>query len=509
MNMMDIKPPVTFDFLTKGVFCVASVDIETMRQCPEKDWSTARSVGLLMLFTWCYQTAIFVMITTRLFGTAGQTRPELVVVSVFIATFILLIDRLMVIHSGWHLSGIDELCRCGGLDISGGVKNRIKSAAFFVIRLVLSVGIAQLTAIFLSLLIFGADIDARIRNAYLYANAALTALVTTSVDTDIQRAKKTLEIEDTRYSAMAAQASAVRQNQIDPAANDPLVQQASQEIAQLMAQKARDDDEVRRSERFASDEAAGIKNAAGNSGQAGNGPRRRAALEQVAAARAHVQATDRALEAARGRLDTLRGRTVAAGETAKLKAADQTPEFERALGSENAERARLQEQLTALEQGRNEKIRQAVMNAPGYVAPEAGFLTQIRLLGQIADSDPKLRLVILLIELTSFGFELASVLGKATSFSPTVYSAVLARDVYMSINGIVDGMMARLDRTSPTAPVDPLFGNMANAAPQAPAAGNGIGTGAGSDPHKGTPDSSDPVKPAKRPRGRPRKTVVH
>ena len=69
------------------------------------------------------------------------------------------------------------------------------------------------------------------------------------------------------------------------------------------------------------------------------------------------------------------------------------------------------------------------MNAPGYVAPEAGFLTQIRLLGQIADSDPKLRLVILLIELTSFGFELASVLGKATSFSPTVYSAVLARDV--------------------------------------------------------------------------------
>ena len=437
-------------------------------------------------------------------------RPDLIAVSGFLATFILLIDRFLIINSGWHLSGIAELKRCGGLDISGGWANRLKANLVLVIRVILSIGIAQLTAIFVSILIFAADIDARARSVYLQADAPLIERATSAANAEIQRATDALKVEETRYAALAAQASAVRQNQIDPAANDPLVRQAQQEVEQLLAQKTRDDEELRRSERFESDEQGGIKSGADNSGKAGNGPRHRAAVAQVTSARAHAEATDRALEAARGRLDSLRGRTVVAGEAAKRKAADQTPEFESALKNENAERTRLQEQVTSLEEGRNEKIRRAVEQAPGYVALDLGFLNQIRLLGEIAASDPKLRAVILLIEVTSFGFELASVLGKAASFCPMVYSALLARDVYVGIARIVDEMMPILNKASASDPAACPFPVMPDAVVSAAASADGASSvQPGGAPTKPTPDPIEPAQPAKRPRGRPRKSSVH
>ncbi len=83
------------------------------------------------------------------------------IASLFIATFILFIDSYMIMRSGWHLSGIAELKR-GGLDISGGPVARIKTGFFLTFRIMLSIGLAQLTAIFVSLLIFAADINSPI-----------------------------------------------------------------------------------------------------------------------------------------------------------------------------------------------------------------------------------------------------------------------------------------------------------------------------------------------------------
>jgi hypothetical protein len=82
----------------------------------------------------------------------------------------------------------------------------------------------------------------------------------------------------------------------------------------------------------------------------------------------------------------------------------------------------------------------------------------------------------LLIDLTSFGFELAAVLAKVTSYVPTTYAALLARDAYMQVVHIVDEMMVQLNHGSGETD---LFGN-----------------------------SVDPLSPPKRPRGRPRKTTT-
>jgi len=61
---------------------------------------------------------------------------------------------------------------------------------FLGIRITLSVAIAQLTGIFVSLLIFSHDIDSPIQTAWLNANAGLIKKAATLVDTGIERLRR-------------------------------------------------------------------------------------------------------------------------------------------------------------------------------------------------------------------------------------------------------------------------------------------------------------------------------
>jgi hypothetical protein len=155
MDMSDVPRMPKASISMKFLIRLAGADEETLRRCPPQDWDNVRAVGELMICTWLYQTGLFSVITHRLFAPPGQIRPELVLISMFGASFISLIDSYMVMRSGWHLSGIEELKR-GGIDVSGGPLARIKANIFLAIRILLSIGIAQLTAIFLSIIIFAA-----------------------------------------------------------------------------------------------------------------------------------------------------------------------------------------------------------------------------------------------------------------------------------------------------------------------------------------------------------------
>ena len=48
----------------------------------------------------------------------------------------------------------------------------------------------------------------------------------------------------------------------------------------------------------------------------------------------------------------------------------------------------------------------------------------------------------------SFGLELAAVLAKITSFIPTTYAALLARNAFILVVDIVDEMERRINGTS-------------------------------------------------------------
>lgn len=490
--------------LTKLLLKIAAVDQETLLRCPPRDWDNARAVAEIMLCTWLYQAALFSLIGHRLFAASGQVRVQLVVVAMFLATFIMLIDSYMVMRSGWQLSGITELKR-GGLDISCGWGVRIKAAIFLATRILLSIGIAQLTAIFFALLVFATDIAARVEHTYQQTNAGLIAHATTLVDAEVQQARDAVATQSARVSGLATQLTALRQNAIDPAANDAEMQPVQQEVTELLARHSKADDEFRRAETVASNEFGGSRGE-GFSGHPGDGPRHKADLEQVAAAKNHLHEIDVALTAARARLDALRQQHSAVNEAKRQSAHDQLPDFEQDQAAEDDKLSSLKEQLTTLTRGRDDAIRQAVEHAPDYVARNGGFLAQIVALEQIAQADNKIAAVILLIDVTSFGFELAAVLAKVTSFVPTTYAALLARDAYLQAVRLVDAMTAELN-AEPQKAKEPEVPSQS-----APANDNHRGNGRvpGPDPFAGFDDPPpSPPQPPKRPRGRPRKSGLN
>ncbi len=391
---------------------IAGVDEETLRGCPLHDWENVRAVGEIMICTLLYQSGLFALILHRLFAAPGQIRPELVLVSMFIATFIMFIDSYMVMRSGWHLEGFKALLHAG-LEIAGGTLARIKAGIFLSIRIGLSIGLAQLTAIFVSLLIFAGDINAKIHEKYLTTNAHLIGPATTMVDAAIQRATDAATAQTKLVNNLAAQVAVVRQNEIDPLSGDPQIRQAQEEVSQLVAEKAKAEEAVQNAETFAANEYGGIKGDQGNSGVPGFGLRYRAAMEQLKNARLHTQNVDRRLDAARSRLADLRKKAPVASDTTEQRTHNQLSSFQGSLNAENDKLSKLKDELAKLIEGREDAIRKAIERAPDHVGLDDGFLTQIAVLERIAQEDRKIATIILLIDLVSFGFRTGGSLGES------------------------------------------------------------------------------------------------
>jgi Domain of unknown function (DUF4407) len=479
--------------LMKLFIKITGVDSEVLENCPGDDWDNVRALGEIMILTWVYQAALFTLVGHELFAAPGHFRLDIVLVAMFLATFILCIDSYMFFRSGWHLNGIEELMR-GGLDVSGGPNARIKAGAFLAIRIALSIGLAQLLAVLLSLLVFAADISAVIQDAYLKTNAHLIAPAAALVDDGIKRATDAVSVQTERVNALSAQISVLREHEVDPGSADPRVKEAEAEVARLTAEKAKAEDALAKAQTFADNEFGGIKGAPGNSGIAGYGLRYRAAMQEVTSAQARAQQADADLAAARARLDALRQPGSAASEI--QQANGQLAAFQKDLEAENEKLADLKKQLAALIAGRENAIRRAVESAPDHVGYDNGFLARIRALGLIAREDGKIAAVILLIDIVSFGFELAAVLAKVTSYVPTAYATSRAREAFLRVVRIVDEIMGELKS------IDGWDHKWPDILPPDGTAGDGHDV-------KVVPEAEPPkdsnTQPPKRGRGRPRK----
>ena len=491
--------------LTRLLARTAGADTETLAKCPKRDHDTLGAVGWIMLFTAAYQTSLFTVVGHRLFSAPGRIDPVIVGVSAFVALFILQIDAFTIMRSGWHLNGIAELKR-GGLDISGGLMARVKASCLLVIRILLALGIAQLTAIFVSILVFGHDIDARIDSDNLQVNAPLVATATARADADIQRQRDDVTAVKADIAAREGEAEALRKREAELLAAEPKLQAQEDEITGLVAAKAKADDELQAAQGYAINEAAGIKGAPSNSGQVGEGILFRAASEKAANAKARVAELTTAIEDARTRLEDAKKRFAERTDAARRQLDNQLASITQAISDDNTRIATLNIQLDQLVRGRDAAIHTAVTSAPSYVPRKDGLLIQIAALRSIADGSPEIGIVIILIEVTSFGFELAAVLAKVTSFVPTGYAAYLARDAYMLTVSIVDAMAEQLERRTPAAPPE---AEEAEPTPDLePANDNAeesdaLPDAAAFDGPEDTPPT--PPEPPKRPRGRPRK----
>jgi len=276
---------------------------------------------------------------------------------------------------------------------------------------------------------------------------------------------------------------------------------AQQEVTQLLTQKATADQAVQQAETFASNELGGIKGDPGNSGIPGPGPRRQAALEAVDNAKDQDRQIGAALEAAQDRLDALYSQSSSRSQTTQQQSHAELPAFQNMLAAEDAKLASMKNALAAMEDHRDDAIRAAVEGAPEYVPYDNGLIAQITVLDQIAHENPRIAAVIILVDVTSFGFELAAVLAKVTSYVPTTYAALLARSAYMNVVRIVNEMMAELNPPSSKPSADSRI--IPPIIPQNETGRNAARPSPGTDPFS---SPSGPLSaPPKRGRGRPRK----
>ena len=180
----------------------------------------------------------------------------------------------------------------------------------------------------------------------------------------------------------------------------------------------------------------------------GAGPKHRAAVEQLDNARNRAKDTNGALTAARAQLDALRAQLAPGEQERKQEAQDKLPAFEKSLAAEGDKLSAMKAQLADLTNGRDEAIRRAVENAPNRVPMHDGLLAQISELEKLSASDGKIYALILLIDIVSFGLELAAVLAKVTSSVPSHYARSLARDAYVAAVGTVDEIVRTTARVA-------------------------------------------------------------
>jgi Domain of unknown function (DUF4407) len=490
--------PATVSPWVKLLWKIGGIDKEVLYQCPQRDRDAVKAAAEIFICTFVYQAALWTVVGHMLFASPGRIRPDIIIVGLFLAMFVLLIDSWMFMRTAWEHAGLHELRR-GGLDCGDGPLAHIKGGAFLAVRIGLAIGNAQLTAIFFSLLIFAGDINSRLQDDYLRANSQLLVQAIKVVDEAIARDTDAFKRQATIVEKLSNQVSTLQQGLVDPAALDPEYQQAQRELQQLLDEKTKADESLQNSQAFAANEYGGIKGDAGNSGRPGRGVRYRAAVDQVENNRAYASQINRNLDTVRARIDSIRQRAPEANQAALEHSREQLPGFESELSAENAKLAALKKELDNLVVGRESDIQRVIDSAPDHVPFSGGFLGRIMALDHISAENPKLFLIIALLDVCSFGFELAGVLSKVTAYVPTTYSMIIARDSYMQAVRIADEMMAELktigiqNHEAPDIqPADDPSLNAAFATTPAPAA-NANG-------------ASPPVE--KRKRGRPRKNPL-
>jgi hypothetical protein len=439
-------PGNEFNWLTKLLIYIGGGDPETLARCPKAERDHILLLALIPLCVFLYQAGIYGLTAHYLFAAPQTFRPDLILVGIFLAVFFLVQDAYVFNRAGSYAAGAFEL----GLRATRA--SIAKTASFTVARLVEAVGVSQLCAIFFALILFSHDIGIPIKKEWLHEDAALIAAASQPIDAEIRRQTDVVNKQAELVTQLTGQVSTLQQRQVDPYAGNMEMQQAEVELKALLDQRVAAGDAVAAAGLFASNELAGIKGSPQNSGKPGKGPRRAAALEQLKNAQDRANSLESDIGAARGRIDALRKQLDANSTTAKPEG--ELPAYKQSLAEARDKLNALEAQLRELVNGRDAAIQAAVETAPDYVPYDDGLLHRIVVLEQIVNSDRNVFLMVLLIDLTALGLELAGVLAKLTVYIPSSYNALLVHDTTLRIDEIADNLKKRYDDrdADPTTP---------------------------------------------------------
>jgi len=458
---------------------LSGTDEQTLRLCPQRDHDIAMEDGALLLAVCLYQTTVFTLVLHKTLAASGQIRPELIALGMGLAILVMLMDIIMVMRPAWITAGEDALKR-GGLLLEVASGKRVQIWFFLLLRISITLISAQLTGMLVGTLIFSRDIGSLSAHDYLATNAPVIASATATVDGEIGRTSAALKSQADHVSTLSSQIDTVRQAQIDPAAADPRFEQTLRQITQLEGAKDEASRARTQADDFASDELSGARNSRSNSGVAGNGPVRAAALEKAHHAADDERRIDSQLAAARQRLDSLHKESVGASDSARQQADGRLPQLQDALASEQGKGRELQDRLAQLTAGRDDAIQRIVVNDPDFHARDDGLLAQLRALERITQGDPIALTLVLLIDAFAFFIEAAVVCAKTFARVPTTYACLVARNAYLSDVAIAEEALedlcvrnARNDLANPFSAVNqkPGEADASSTGPRSPDAG--------------------------------------
>jgi hypothetical protein len=349
-----------------------------------------------------------------------------------LATLILLSDSVLIVAGSDFRQGLSSL-RFSGYEIPSRIGQTIVGIVALGGRLAVAVANAQLTTGLICLIIFAADIDAAMHAKFLSANAVPRAAATDKIIGQERSLEAQIGVLENQVALSSKQEAQLRST-IVTEADDPAIKLQTDLLSGLIAAKAEADRELAEAELFASNELGGIRGLPGNSGKAGVGPVRGAALERVANARARVARLDAEMTAADAKLRELQERASDAASTRNTEAGKQLSDLIRDRQALEASLADLRSQLDQLKANREAAIGAAVERDPAFVPEEKGFLARVRTLSDLAD-EPRIAAAIILLDIVFFTLEVSAVLGRVLQTTPSVYAAKLAWTTYQAILG--------------------------------------------------------------------------
>ncbi len=405
---------------------IAGADSGELEKCPRRDVGNVLCVAWLLVAVWAWQSIAFTLVGHMMLAREGEFNLLVMLGAIGIASIVLLMDSYVIVRSSWYVQGLKELKR-GGLEVPGTVSARISSAFFLMIRILLTLVLAQLTAIFFSLLIYKKDIATELEADHQRRNAPLLARLTSTTDEGVESARKYVEALRAQLGASVGEEERLRRMAVDPTSDDPQVKLLLERIASLTAAKMETSRALQKEQDFAANEKGGLRVAPGNSGLGGPGRVYKAALERIANLQRTLDRLDRDLSIAESKLSDLR--TSKSGVAGQRKDAATARLGDAATGRQDlaARLAAAEAALAELTASRQRVLRNAIESDPNYKSRDTGFLASWKALLKLA-SDPWVALVIFLIDAAAFFLELSAVISKTTTFVPATYATLIAQD---------------------------------------------------------------------------------
>ena len=512
MEMPDLQPPLNgtpntpphpdtpierYGPLARLLIASVGVDKTILAsQCRPQDASIIKMQGALLYGSVAYSGLVMVLMGQKLFS-PENFNPVLALASLGPVALLGTVDAYVFYYGSWFEQGVKLLTEWGGLPGSKDANHHyVANALKYGIRTALSVPFAALTGIFLSTAVYQNDIRHITHQRYLNDNQAGFTQATALVDEKAGHATQAVKVKEAEIVDLSNQVNALREKSI-VGSNTIDSQSGQREIDNLLSQQASALDDVRKSEAVEALEMGGVPDRR-TSGTPGNGPRHRAAVQEVANAKAHALQISDALTAARARLDALREKGVSSSEAARQRSERDLPAFEDKLRQANIDLATLKQQVDDIVQNRNETIRTLVETSPGYIANNNGVLAEISALNEIRSEDSTIWWTVFFFELASVALELAAVCSKLLVQVPTDYARIVARDHILHSVKIVDEMITEFNR-NPNIGTPRMWVTPAN------------DNEPGSGPIMAVEPSGDfePPEPPKRGRGRPRKNTLN